>query len=130
MNIKELIELTTHTLEAARKPATKLAAILVYATSVQRPGVSKLKIASEIISENASLGIETGKMPDGGDNIVNSFVYNVVEKVIDNLKDDALVECVIPTGSVIVEANGANVGGPVVALGTNINNAKGYGIIR
>ena len=91
MNIKELIELTTHTLEAARKPATKLAAILVYATSVQRPGVSKLKIASEIISENASLGIETGKMPDGGDNIVNSFVYNVVEKVIDNLKDDALV---------------------------------------
>jgi len=130
MNIKSLLESVNTALDAARKPATKLAAIFVYATSVQRPGISKLKIASEIISENASLGIETGKMPDGGDNIVNSFVYNVVEKVVDNLKDDALVECVIPAGSAIIEANGANVGGPVVALGTNINNAKGYGIIR
>lgn len=130
MNIKSLLELTNHALDAARKPATKLAAILVYATSVQRPGISKIKIASEIISDNASLGIETGPMPDGGDNIVNEFVYNVVEKVIDNIKDDALVECVIPSGAAIIEANGANVGGPVVAIGTNINNAKGYGIIR
>ena len=69
-------------------------------------------------------------MPDGTDNVVNQFVENLVEKVVDTLKDDAAVECVIPIGSVIVEANGANAGGPVVAIGTNINNAKGYGIIR
>ena len=69
-------------------------------------------------------------MPDGTDNVVNQFVTNVVEKVVDTLKDDALVECVIPIGSVIVSAQGANAGGPVVAVGTNINNAKGYGVIR
>lgn len=130
MNIKSLIELTNKAIEAARKPATKLAAILVYATAVQRPGVSKIKISSEIIADNATLGINTGQMPDGTDNVVNEFVVNVVEKVIDNLKDEALIECVIPSGSVIVEANGANAGGPVVAIGTNINNAKGYGVLR
>ena len=130
MNIKSLIELTNKAIEAARKPATKLAAVLVYATAVQRPGVSKIKISSEIIADNATLGINTGQMPDGTDNVVNEFVVNVVEKVIDNLKDEALVECVIPSGSLIVEANGANAGGPVVAIGTNINNAKGYGVIR
>jgi hypothetical protein len=130
MNIASLLELTNKAVTAVRKPAQKLAAFLVYATAVQRPGVSKIKIASEIISGNEPLGINTGQMPDGTDNVVNEFVYNVVEKVIDNLKDDALVECVIPTGSVIVEANGANAGGPVVAIGTNINNAKGYGVIR
>jgi hypothetical protein len=130
MNIKSLIQMTNSAIEAARVPAQKVAAMLVYATAVQRPGVSKLKITSDIISDNASLGINTGQMPDGTDNVVNEFVYNVVEKVVDSLKDDALVECVIPTGSVIVEANGANAGGPVVAVGTNINNAKGYGIIR
>ena len=130
MNITSLIEITNKAVTAARKPAEKLAAILVYATAVQRPGVSKIKITSEIIADNEPLGINIGQMPDCTDNIVNEFVYNVVEKVIDNLKDDALVECVIPSGSVIVEANGANAGGPVVAIGTNINNAKGYGVIR
>lgn len=130
MNIKNLIELVNGALEAARKPATQIAAFLIYATAVQRPGVSKLKISSEIIADNATLGINTGQMPDGTDNIVNEFVYNVVEKVIDTLKYDAMVECVIPTGSIVVEAEGGNAGGPIVAIGTNINNAKGYGVIR
>ena len=130
MNIKKLIELVDNALDAARKPATILAGYLIYVTAVQRPGVSKIKIASEIISDNATLGINTGQMPDGTDNVVNGFVSNLVEKVVDTLKDDAMVECVIPTGSIIVEAKGANAGGPLVAIGTNINNAKGYGIIR
>ena len=130
MNIKNLIETVNKALDAARKPANKLAAFMIYATAVNRPGISKIKITSEIISDNESLGINTGQMPDGTDNVVNEFVDNVVEKVVDTLKDDAMVECVIPMGSVIVQANGANAGGPVVATGTNINNAKGYGVIR
>lgn len=130
MNIKSLIELVNNALDAARKPVTALAAFLIYATAVQRPGISRNKITGDIIADNATLGINTGQMPDGTDNVVNQFVANVVEKVVDTLKDDALVECVIPTGSLIVEANGGNAGGPVVAIGTNINNAKGYGVIR
>lgn len=130
MNIKSLIELVNSALDAARKPATRIAAFLIYATAIQRPGISKIKISSEVISDNATLGINTGQMPDGTDNVVNEFVYNVVEKVVDTLKDDAMVECVIPTGSLVVEAKGGNAGGPLVAIGTNINNAKGYGVIR
>ena len=130
MNIKNLIETVNTALDAARKPVTAIAAMLIYATAVQRPGISKIKITSEIISDNETLGINTGLMPDGTENVVNQFVHNVVEKVVDTLKDDAMVECVIPTGSLIVQAEGANGGGPVVAIGTNINNAKGYGVIR
>ena len=130
MNIKRLIELINSALDAARKPVNTMAAFLIYATAVQRPGISKIKITSQIIVDNETLGINTGKMPDGTDNVVNEFVANVVEKVVDTLKDDAMVECVIPSGSVVVTAKGVNAGGPVVAVGTNINNAKGYGIIR
>ena len=130
MNIKNLLEAVNTALDAARQQANVLVGFLIYATAVHRPGISKLKITSDIIADNASLGINTGQMPDGTDNVVNQFVANVVEKVVDTLKDDAMVECVIPTGSVIVTAKGANAGGPVVAVGTNINNAKGYGIIR
>lgn len=130
MNIKRLIESVDTALDAARKPVNTLVGFMIYATAVHRPGISKLKITSDIIADNATLGINTGQMPDGTDNVVNQFVANVVEKVVDTLKDDAMVECVIPSGSVIVNAQGANAGGPVVAVGTNINNAKGYGIIR
>ena len=130
MNIKRLIESVDTALDAARQPVNTLVGFMIYATAVHRPGISKLKITSDIIADNATLGINTGQMPDGTDNVVNQFVANVVEKVVDTLKDDAMVECVIPTGSVIVTAKGANAGGPVVAVGTNINNAKGYGIIR
>jgi len=130
MNIKKLIESVDTALDAARKPANTLVGFMIYATAVHRPGISKLKITSDIIADNATLGINTGQMPDGTDNVVNQFVANVVEKVVDTLKDDAMVECVIPTGSVIVNAQGGNAGGPVVAIGTNINNAKGYGIVR
>lgn len=130
MNIKRLIESVDTALDAARKPVNTLVGFMIYATAVHRPGISKLKITSDIIADNATLGINTGQMPDGTENVVNQFVANVVEKVVDTLKDDAMVECVIPSGSVVVNAQGANAGGPVVAVGTNINNAKGYGIIR
>ena len=130
MNIKKLIESVDTALDAARKPANTLVGFMIYATAVHRPGISKLKITSDIIADNATLGINTGQMPDGTDNVVNQFVANVVEKVVDTLKDDAMVECVIPSGSVVVNAQGGNAGGPVVAIGTNINNAKGYGIVR
>ena len=128
--IRTVIDTTNSVLDVIRKPVLKLAAILIYATAVRRPGLSKIAITSDIISDNAPLGINTGQMPDGTENVVNQFVANVVEKVVNSLNDDALVECVIPTGSVIVNATGANAGGPIEAVGTNINNAKGYGIIR
>ena len=130
MDIKNLLETVKTALDAARQPANTHVGFLIYATAVHRPGISKLKITSEIISDNASLGINTGQMPDGTENVVNQFVSNVVEKVVDTLKDDAMVECVIPSGSIIVSAKGANAGGPVVAVGTNINDAKGYGVVR
>lgn len=128
--IKNVLDLTNSAIDAVRKPVDIMTGYLIYATARVRPGVSKIKISSEIIAENATYGINIGQMPDGTDNVVNEFVCNVVEKVVDSLKDDAMVECVIPIGSVIVTAKGANAGGPVVAVGTNINNAKGYGVIR
>lgn len=130
MNIKKVINLIDNAIESCRKPVERLTGFMIYATAVERPGISKDLISSKIIAENATYGINTGQMPDGTDNVVNKFVCNVVEKLVDSIKDDAKVECVIPIGSVIVEAKGANAGGPVVAVGTNVNNAKAYGIIR
>ena len=130
MGIKDIIELTNSALDAARKPLVALAGYMVYATAIQRKGISKNKISAEVISNNESLGIMTGKMPDGTDNVVNAFVINLTENIVDELKENAKIECVIPPGSIVVQAVGGNAGGPITAVGTNTNDASGHGIIR
>lgn len=130
ITLDALLDFVVRAFKNIRKPVNAITGYLIYATARQRPGVSKSTITANIIAENANYGINIGQMPDGTENVVNEFVCNVVDKVIDGLKYDGMIECTIPVGSVFVQANGANAGGPVVAIGSNINNAKGYGVIR
>ena len=91
MNIDNVLSSIDKAIDAARKPVQKIAGMMIYATAVQRPGLSRIKISSEVISENGALGILTGDMPDGTENVVNKFVNNMTEKIVDSLKEDAKV---------------------------------------
>ena len=128
--MKNVLDFIDKTLDSVRKPLASIPAYFVYVTGIQRKGISKKKVTAEIIADNEPLGINTGQMPDGTDNVVNAFVANVVEKVVDEIKMNAKVECSIPPGSVVISAQGENVGGPLVAVGTNINYGKGTAFIR
>lgn len=108
----------------------KLPPLLLYCTSIKRTGISPMKISANIIARNESLGISTSENPDGTPNVVNQFVYNVVEGVTDGIKNDAAVSVVIPSGMIQVQAFGANAGGPVTCVGTNVNNVVLPGIIQ
>ena len=101
ITLDALLDFVVRAFKNIRKPVNAITGYLIYATARQRPGVSKSTITANIIAENANYGINIGQ-----------------------------IECTIPVGSVFVQANGANAGGPVVAIGSNINNAKGYGVIR
>ena len=57
----------------------KLPPLLLYCTSIKRTGISPMKISANIIARNESLGISTSENPDGTPNVVNQFVYNVVD---------------------------------------------------
>ena len=115
---------------SARKPARKLPAILNYTTAIRRPGLSETIIASNIIESNGQFGINTGQNPDGTDNVVNMFVKNVVDCVVKAIREDAVVHCTIPTGAIMVQVEGANGGGPIVATGSNTLTVTVPGIIR
>lgn len=115
---------------SARQPARKLPAVLNYATAMRRPGLSEIVIASNIIENNGKFDINTGMNPDGTENVVNMFVKNVVDCVVKALREDAVIHCTIPTGAITVQAEGGNAGGPVVAVGSNINTITIPGIIR
>ncbi len=130
MNISNLVNKITNTLESTRIPVQVLPAILLKCTSLTRPGLSAYKIATEVIQNNEKLGIPTGANPDGTENLINAYTYNIVKSLVDALKNDAAVSVAIPLGSLLIQANGANGGGPVTCIGSNLKDSIGRGIIQ
>lgn len=129
MNISGVVNNLTDVLNSVNIPALELPSLLLLCTSFVRPGLSPYKIASNVIQNNEMLGIPTGANPDGTDNIINQFTYNIVKEVIESLKNDCSVQVVIPPQSIVVQATGANGGGPVTCIGSNITPSIGKGII-
>lgn len=64
------------------------------------------------------------------DEIVKKFVFNVIDKIKKNMQDDGICFVVIPPNELMIQAIGANGGGPIILEGTNKNYIFTYAIIR
>lgn len=120
----------TNTLDSANIPANILPPLLLKCTALNRPGLSAYKIAAQIIQNNKALGIPVEENPDGSDNMVNQYTYNVVKCMVDAIKNDATVQVAIPMQSLLIQATGANAGGPVTCIGSNLLDSVGNGIMQ
>lgn len=130
MNITSVVNSVTETLNSARLPANILPALLLKCSSLTRPGLSAYKIATEVIQNNEKLGIPTGPNPDGSENLINAYTYSMVKCMVEALKNDASVQLAIPMQSLMIQATGANAGGPVTCIGTNLMDSISRGIIQ
>lgn len=129
-NIDTIANAMEAAIDKTRVPAETLPALLLVCTAMKRPGLSASKIAADIISNNDALGIPTDVNPDGSPNIINEYTYNIVKCVVNAIKQDGVVQVAIPAGTLMIETNGANAGGPLVGIGTNITNTIAKGLIR
>ena len=129
MTISSIVDTVTNTLNSARVPAGVLPPLLLRCTSLTRPGLSAYKIATEVIQNNEKLGIPTGPNPDGSENLINAYTYSMLKVLVDNIHSDAAVQAAIPMQSLMIQANGANAGGPVTCVGTNLIDSITQGII-
>lgn len=128
-NLTNLIKNITYALNVSKTPANILPPMLNKSVSLARPGMSAYKIASEVIKNNNLIGIQTEKNPDGSENVINQFVYNIVKCVVDAIKNDAVVQATVPGGSVLVSSQGGNAGGPISTIGQNMFDSQCTGII-
>ena len=73
MNISDIIDNITNTLDSAKMPANVLPPFLLKCTALNRPGLSAYKIASRIIENNKALGI-----PElvSGERVQNAPAFN------------------------------------------------------
>ena len=130
MTLSSIVETMTNTLDSSKIPANILPPFLLKSTALSRPGLSAYKIAAQIIQNNKALGIPVEDNPDGSDNIINQYTYNIVKCIVDAIKNDATVQVAIPMQSLLIQATGANAGGPVTCIGTNLLDSVGNGIMQ
>ena len=130
MNIATVIDLISKKLNGISVPANTLPPILLKAAAFCRSGLSAYKTTAKIIENNKLLGIPTDKNPDGSENKINQYTYNMVKCIFDALQEDAAVHVSIPMESLMIQVTGGNAGGPVTCTGTNLLDSISKGIIR
>lgn len=130
MNISQIVETITTTLDSAKIAPNILPPLLLRCTSLTRPGLSAYKIATQVIENNKALNIPTEENPDGSDNKINQYTYNIVKCIVDAIKNDAVLHVAIPKASLLVQTTGANAGGVMVSQGTNLLDTTATGIMQ
>ena len=83
-----------------RAPLQIIPPILLICEVYQRPGLSAIALASSIIRRLPEAGIETGVNNDGSPNKINQFVRILSEEIIQEIKDNARVTCVVESGTI------------------------------
>ena len=123
MGISGLISIISEGLERARIKLQQIPAILLLCTCTRRSGLSSIIMSAKIYAD-------MNYAQNENDEIVKQFVFNVIDRIKQNIHDDGVCFIIIPPGELQLQLNGANALGPVVATGSNTNFVLAWGIIR
>ena len=130
INTESVVSGIKQVFENIRKPANVISGIIMACSLAKRPGLSCMLSVGNIIQDMSKQGIPTDTLPDGTPNLMNKMVNSVICEVFRAMKEDANIQTVMPAGSITITANGGNVGGPVVSVGSNTNYGKGMSLIQ
>lgn len=128
-SILDICETVTNLIDSVRMPATILPSSLVYSGNLAKPGISPMMVASKIISRQSEAGAPYGPNADGSSNVAEAMEKIRVEEIINAIRDDGQIQISIPPGAIQFTGTGANAGGPVNVVGTNINFIPGVGML-
>ena len=130
MTVDTLVDKINAFFNKHRVPPNSLPAKLLYCIAENRSGLSAYKTTAEIIANNKAMGIPADPNPDGSENLINKYTYNVVKCIFNALQNDAVVNISTPENSLLINSEGGNAGGPVVTIGRNLLASISKGIIR
>ncbi len=130
MTVEQIFKAIIKLFERKRKPAPKVPSILITLGTEARPGLSTIQSSGNIVKKMNEMGFDTGAAPDGTQNMGVALAVAVVEEIFRALREDARVEVSIAPGKSLIYTNGANAGGPLIGVGSNMNHIAGEGIIQ
>lgn len=126
MTIDSICEKLTSLMRTVRKPLRAIPAALIVCGAINRPGLSAIEVASNIIRRQAEAGRYFGALRDGSENPEEAMERIRVEEIFKAVMQMAKVEVGIPIGG--IQFQGTAVGN--VVTGFNINPVHGDGIVR
>ena len=133
MNISQITSSINSFFSAINAKITKVVpmpAILLLCAAMSRQGLSPLRSLSNVCKALEELGIPMGANPDGSPNLIISVLNEVFKEVYRSLTEEAVIQGCIEPGAMQVMSNGANGGGPMVSIGTNILPTHTWGVIQ
>ena len=113
-----------------RKPLATLPPLLLICEVSQRPGLSTIALASSIIQRMPEAKIETGVNNCGAPNKNNKLIRIVCEELIDEIKNNARVTCILENTKLNSLGSGVNAGGPLVVSSVNTSLTSMDGIVE
>lgn len=123
ISIQTICEKIENLISTVRVPLPSVPAILIACSVIQRPGLSAMMMASDIIRRQPEAGAPFGSLADGSANIMEAMERIRCETIVNAIKKDLKIETAIMPGSIIIQ----NADGSV---GTNIGFIKTEGIAR
>lgn len=131
MSITNIIQnLSSFIMNKMSIPLIPVPAIMLICSTIKRPGLSPMLIASRIITRQQDFGAPVGVNIDGSPNLMNQMFYVVADEIVNAIKMEGKVEIAIPPGGITTIGTGANGGGPVIVTSNNIMPVSGNGIVR
>ena len=133
MNISQItssINSFFSTINAKITKVVPMPAILLLCAAMSRQGLSPLRSLSNVCKALEELGIPMGANPDGSPNLIISILNEVFKEAYRAFTEDAVIQGGIEPGAMQVMSNGANGGGPMVSIGTNILPTHIWGVIQ
>lgn len=129
-NISNILEYIKGLFNSFKTPQQSTPKALIYTGTISRSGMSYRELAAEIISCQEQVGVPQGLLADGSNNIVEAMEAVRVQKIIEHLMTNAVIEVVIPIGSIQTTVTGMAGIIPVTGTGINTGLIKGKGIIK
>ena len=133
MNISQITSSINSFFSAINAKITKVVpmpAILLLCAAMSRQGLSPLRSLSNVCKALEELGIPMGANPDGSPNLIISILNEVFKEAYRAFTEDAVIQGGIEPGTMQVMSNGANGGGPMVSIGTNILPTHIWGVVQ
>ena len=129
-SINNIVKYISSLFTSLDRPVQSTPKELLLTGTLRRSGLSYLDLASEIIAAQEQAGIPIGLLRDGSENIVEKMEAIRVQKIVEHLITQGLIEVVIPPAAIQVNVTGMAGVIPVVGTGINPLPIKARGVIK
>ena len=94
-----------------------------------RSGLNADTLTTNILNRFKEAGIPSGPLVNGATNVMEAYTLILIEEIVNAIQNQMRVDIAINPGG-MVQAMGANAGGPVASVGSTINIQTGVGIAK